>query len=234
MKISQVLRRHTYQSLADYRVDCKRISSERVHSLVDYQHNKQHLRSAVADIAEMRLLAAYQPLFNTLTKIMGTITVIAMLSAPTEGRHVRHRSDRVHSSTHVYVPPVMEHIAQYDPFIDGAEGFDFPKLDVSYLLDFVRPQPWVPLPPSSTREVEVHEEYVEAGYNPGKGLIAAGIGVIFAAILIRVTGPIVSAAPAMYATLRRKQEVTLVETRRYLPWWVSRCWLHLKHYLRLH
>lgn len=237
MKRSDELRRETYRQLIDWRMYCNKIKSTTLPTDV------KPVAEYVAFAATQRLLHAYNPLFASLTRIetlLASLKYIAILMVlwgsnleAREYRHVRHHSHSVERSVRVYDPPRVEPREVPSPFTVYHDGFDFPHLDISYLLRLNDPVPDMVVPEVQefTQTVEVYHPH-----NPfelGRVMIAVGTILLFCVLIKGVTGRYDALTPPPWLVFPRTKTCTLVERRPWLPETVSLGWLHLKHYLRL-
>lgn len=233
MKPSHEFRRHTYAARLDWRTDCGRLANAHM------THVGSVLLPVVRDIAVMRLNVALQPHFDTLDRICNLlkslkyVVVLALLLChinPSEARHVRHHHYKSDDSVRVYDPPRVEARPVASVFDTGYFALRYPLSNVLWETPEPTPEvvcPTIPQPtPVSIQTVDHTDMYA-------KMVLAAGVLVLLGVCGYRVTGRYDDPAWQYDRYYARQNKVTLVETRRYLPRWVSSAYLLVKHNVRL-
>lgn len=234
MKPSHEFRQHAVTHLIQWRVQCQRYRQ------LKYYDNYHKLGAFMRDASQARLTHAVQPLLDTMDKmqaLLSSLKYVAILmvlwgshSDAREYRHVHH-SDGVSHSVRVYDPPRVVDREGNSVFDSGFLPIEWKYFDTSFMLDvYNKPIPF-PIPPAPPR--------IEAPPEPDRSkdyammLFAAAAALMLGAVASRVTGR--ETMPTWMQTLQqqRKQQCTLVETRRWLPLSVSTAYLHLKHKLGL-
>lgn len=238
---SHEFRRLTFAARVDWRTDCSRLSN-----VVNDVDLKIKIKDAVAYAAVVRISHACVPIFATLERMdavlksLKYVIVLALLlslNCGAEARHVRHRNP----------PDVVRNTTVYDPvrvetrdadtqvvsvFDKGYYPLRYPGIDISYIL-YVTPPHTVDTTPPPAVESSVIPDPPDNIPVYARMSMALGMMVLLASLLYRVTGRYDDPAWQYNRIWPSNAGVTLVETRWWLPMFVSAGYCHARHYLRL-
>lgn len=237
MKPSHEFRRHTYAARLDWRTDCARLGPTSTDAACSA------FKSYVIEQLKLRLTIACDPVFvslqrmDILLKSLKYVVVLALLLChinPSEARHVRHHHYKSDDSVRVYDPPGVEARPVASVFDTGYFALRYP---LSNVLWETPPEP-TPTPPEVVcptipQPTPVSIQTVDHTDMYAKMVLAAGVLVLLGVCGYRVTGRYDDPAWQYDRYYARQNKVTLVETRRYLPGWVSSAYLLVKHNVRL-